>query len=92
MYQTFKRPLISCQLFFFRQCTKQQGDSIRVNFQLLLPSRRLLAASGGVQREGLGQRRPLLDGGGERHPQRPADRPGEIRALRDPGSGFHTDR
>lgn len=41
----------------------------------------VLAGSGGVQREGLRQCSPLLDRGGERHPQCPVDRAGEIRAL-----------
>lgn len=65
------------------------GPSTCATVALLLSS--LLAASGGLQREGRRQRGPLLDGAGKRHSQCPAGGSGEVRAVRDPGPGVHED-
>lgn len=69
-----------------------QSKMLEMHESLLLSSSpRFLRQSGGVQREGLRRSRPLLDRGGKRHPQRPADRPRQVCALRDPGPGLHKD-
>lgn len=47
---------------------------------------------GGVQGKRLGRHSELLGGGGQHQPQRAADRSGQVRPLRDPGSGLHSNR